>query len=611
MEFRYDTRDLRFIVKEWLPAEEVFACERFRDNFSLDDVDLYLNEGYKIAREVVFPINGPGDKIGARLENGGITPAPGYADVYRFLQANGWGSSSECMKLEGGMPLILYKMIHEMNTAACPAITSYIKLTSGAANLIIRFGTEQDKALFLPKMLSGDWQGTMCLTEPNAGSDVGDITTRACPTVDPRICRIQGTKAFITGGDAGICENTIHMVLARPEGGAPGSPGIGLYIVPRIRIHEDGSLGRPNGVATVSLEHKMGLKAQATVLLGFGENDDCLGIRMGPPPDEQGRSQGLAMMFHMMNESRIGTGHNANTQAAVAYAFASQYARERIQGRPFGVRDAGRVPIVEHEDIRRMLLDMKAHTEGIRAMIFKGFYYLDLQAHSADRAKAKACGALAEIFTPLVKCYASETSLPLIAGAIQILGGVGYTTEYPVEQYLRDSKILSIWEGTSFIHAMDLVNRKMRMNDGVPFANWMKAIDAFIQENRNAAGFAPEMENLAKGLASVKALKELYDSWYADLAEKRRLIPLNAVKTLFVCAQVQVAECLLEQALIAGRKLDELPDGDHERIFYTGKIAAARYYLNQILPQAFVQTEIIRNEDRIVLEVPEDALAVS
>lgn len=610
MEFRYDTRDLRFIVKEWLPAAEVFACERFRDNFSLDDVDLYLNEGYKIAREVVFPINGPGDKIGARLENGVVTPVPGYADVYRFLQGNGWGSSSECIQIDGGMPLILYKLIHEMNTAACPAITSYVKLTSGAANLIIRFGTEQDKALFLPKMLSGDWQGTMCLTEPNAGSDVGDIATRAFPTADPRICRIQGTKAFITGGDAGICENTIHMVLARPEGGAPGSPGIGLYLVPRIWINEDGSFGRPNDVATLTLEHKMGLKAQATALLGFGENDGCFGIRMGPPPDAQGRSQGLAMMFHMMNESRIGTGHNANTQASVAYAFASQYARERIQGRPFGVRDADRVPIVEHEDVRRMLLDMKAHTEGIRAMIFKGFYFLDLQANSADPAKARECGALAEIYTPLVKCYASEMCLPLIAGAIQILGGVGYTTEYPVEQYLRDSKILSIWEGTSFIHAMDLVNRKMRMNDGAPFANWMKAIGAFIEENRSAAGFASEMGNLDRGFACVKTLKGLYDSWYADLAEKRRLIPLNALKTLFVCAQVQVAQCLLEQALIAAHRLDELPEGEHARTFYAGKIASARYYLNQVLPQAFVQTEIIRNEERIVLEVPEEAFVV-
>ena len=610
MEFRYDIRDLKFIVTEWLPAEEVFACERFRNNFSLDDVEMYLNEGYKIAREVVNPINAPGDRIGAKLENGVVTPAPGYAEVYRFLQANGWGSSSECIGLEGGMPLILYKMIHEMNTAACPAVTSYIKLTSGAANLIIRFGAEEDKALFLPKMLSGDWQGTMCLTEPDAGSDVGDITTRAFPTTDPRVCRIQGTKMFITGGDAGTCENTIHMVLARPEGGAPGSPGIGLYLVPRIRVNTDGSLGAWNDVTTVSLEHKMGLKAQATALLNFGESDDCFGIRLGPPPDEKGRSQGLAMMFHMMNESRIGTGHNANSQAAAAYAFASRYALERIQGRLFGVRDARRVPIIRHEDVRRMLLDMKAHTEGIRAMIYKGFYYLDIQANAADRARAKTCGDIAEVYTPLVKCYASEASLALIAEAIQVLGGVGYTREYPVEQYLRDSKILSIWEGTSFIHGNDLVNRKMRMNDGVPFADWMQVIGAFIEENRNAAGFEREMANLAQGFACVQTLKSLYDSWYADPAEKRPLIPLNAVKTLFVCAQVQVAECLMEQALIARRRWEELPEKDHDRAFYAGKIASARYYLNQVLPQAFVQTEIIAHEDRIVLEVPEEALGI-
>ena len=468
MEFRYDTRDLKFIIKEWLPSAEVFACERFKDNFGVDDCDTYLSEGYKIARRVVSPINAPGDQAGVKLENGVVTPAPGYAEAYKFLQANGWGSSSECIRIEGGMPLILYKMIHEMNTAACPALTSYIKLTSGAANLIILFGTESDRALFLPKMLSGDWQGTMCLTEPNAGSDVGDITTRAFPTDDPLIYRIKGTKMFITAGDAGICENTIHMVLARPEGGAPGSPGIGLYIVPKIRVNADGSLGPSNDVTTVSLEHKMGLNAQATALLNFGENDACYGIRMGPLPDEKGCSRGLAMMFHMMNESRIGTGHNANCQAAAAYFFASQYATERIQGRPFGLKDAERVPIIQHEDVRRMLLDMKAHTEGIRAMIFKGFYYLDMQAHSADRERAKELGAIAEIYTPLVKCYASETSLSLIAEAIQVLGGVGYTREYPVEQYLRDSKILTIWEGTSFIHGVDLVNRKMRMDGRRP-----------------------------------------------------------------------------------------------------------------------------------------------
>ena len=214
------------------------------------------------------------------------------------------------------------------------------------------FGTEEDKALFLTKMLNGDWQGTMCLTEPNAGSDVGDIITKAFPTDDPGIYKIKGTKMFITGGDSGICENTIHMVLARPPGGAAGSPGLGLYIVPRFWVEQDGSLGRFNDVTTVGLEHKMGLKAQATALLSFGDNDECYGIRLGPPPDENGVSHGLAMMFHMMNESRIGTGHNANCQATAAYFYAAQYAAERIQGRPFGAGDAERVPIIKHEDVR-------------------------------------------------------------------------------------------------------------------------------------------------------------------------------------------------------------------------------------------------------------------
>ena len=610
MDFQYDTRDLLFILKEWLPSAEVFACDRFRDNFSVADCDAYLTEGYRIARRVVAPLNGPGDRTGVKLEKGVVTPAPGFAEAYRFLQANGWGSSSECIRIEGGMPLILYKMLHELNTAACPALTSYIKLTSGAANLIIQFGTDADRALFLPRMLSGDWQGTMCLTEPDAGSDVGDITTRAFPTDDPRVWRIKGTKMFITAGDAGICENTIHMVLARPEGGAAGSAGIGLYIVPKIRVNADGSLGPGNDVATVSLEHKMGLNAQATALLNFGENDGCHGIRMGPPPDEKGCSRGMAMMFHMMNESRIGTGHNANCQAAAAYFFAARYAAQRVQGRPFGLKAAQRVPIIRHEDVRRMLLDMKAHTEGIRAMIFRGFYYLDMQAHAADRTQAEKMGAIAEIYTPLVKCYASEASLALIAAAIQVLGGVGYTREYPVEQYLRDAKILTIWEGTSFIHGMDLVNRKMRMGGGAPFADWLNVIAAFAAEHRHARGFGQEMANLEKGCACVLALKASYDSWYANSGEKGQFIPLNAVGTLVVCAQLQVAQCLLEQALIAARRLGEVVAGDHERAFYAGKIASARYYLTQVLPQAFTRTEIIRAEDRTVLDCPEEAFTV-
>ncbi|MCX7983137.1 MAG: acyl-CoA dehydrogenase [Syntrophales bacterium] len=608
MEYKYDIRDLKFILKEWLPTEEVASCERFKDTFSMDDIDMLLTEGFKVAKEVLHPINAPGDKIGVKFENGKVTPVPGFKEAYQFLQQNGWGSTSECIMIETGMPLIMYKAIFEMNTGACPALTSCIKLTSGAANLLLRFGTERDKELFLPKMFSGEWQGTMCLTEPNYGSDVGDIITRAYPTEDPRIYKIKGTKMFITAGDQGHCENTIHMVLARPEGGAPGSPGIGLFIVPKIWVNEDGSLGEPNDVTTVRLEHKMGLHAQATAMLNFGDEDRCRGILMGPPPDAKGRSQGLAMMFYMMNESRIGTGHNANSQAAAAYYFASQFAQERIQGRPFGIKDADRVPIIKHEDIRRMLLDMKSHVDGIRAMIFKGFYYLDIEANSSNKEWAEKCGDYAAILTPIIKCYGSEASLGVIAQAIQVLGGVGYTQEYPVEQYLRDSKILTIWEGTSFIHAQDLVNRKMRMKGGQPFREWMAEVRSFAEKNKNAEGFTREMNKLLKGCDCMEEVATIYDQWYANMKEKRPLIPLYAMKALFVYAQVYVAYCLLEQALIAAKKLASCDD--YDRVYYEGKVATARYYANNILPQAFLTTEMIRNEDDTVISCPEEALIV-
>ncbi|MCK9275579.1 MAG: acyl-CoA dehydrogenase [Syntrophales bacterium] len=610
MEFKYDKRDLQFILKEWLPMEEVLSCSRFKDNFGLEDIDMYLNEGYKVAREVVSPINGQGDKIGAVLKEGIITAAPGYDRVYKFLQENGWGSASECIKLEGGMPLTLYKALFEMNSAACPAIMSYIKLTSGVANLLIEFGTEKNKAMFLPKLLNGDWQGTMCLTEPDAGSDVGDSITKAFPTSDPCIWRIKGTKMFITGGDAGICENTIHMVLARPEGGARGSAGLGLYIVPKIWVNEDQSLGKPNDVITAGIEHKMGLKAQATALLNFGENDECYGIRMGPVPDEKGRSKGLAMMFNMMNESRIGTGHNSNCQAAAAYSVASRYAMERIQGRPFGDANTDRVPIIRHEDIRRMLLDMKAVTEGIRAMIFKGFYYLDIQNNSDDKEKASVCRGLAAIFTPIVKGYGSEASLAVIAEAMQVLGGVGYTQEYPIEQNMRDSKILTVWEGTTFIHGNDLVGRKMRMNNGADFANWMAAIKDFIDSEKGNSRFQAEISRLAEAYGCLEEIKKCYEFWYGNMDKKKQFIPLNAVATLTACGQVQTAQCLLEQATVAYKKLKELSGCHYDRSFYEGKIAAARYYANQVLPNVFMLAHSIASEDATCLECPEEALVV-
>lgn len=607
MEFRYNMRDLKFILKEWLPTEEVLNFDRFKDSYSIDDVDAILTEAYKVAREVVSPINAEGDKNPVKFENGVVTSPPGYKEVFQFLQKNGWGSSSECIKLEGGMPLMLFKAASEPIGAACPAMGSNIKLTTGAANLIIDFGTETLKSRFLPKMLGGDWQGTMNLTEPSAGSDVGDALTKSYPTEDPKLWKIKGTKMFITAGDGSICENTIHMVLARPPQGTKGSAGLGLYIVPKIWVNEDGSLGKPNDVTTVAVEHKMGLNGSATCMLNFGENDGCYGTLVGPAPDELGRSKGLAMMFNMMNESRIGTGHNANNQASEAYALASQYTVDRIQGYIKGER----VPIIKHADVRRMLMDMKAHTEGIRAMIYKGFYNLDVANNSKDQEKAKECADIAAILTPLIKCYGSETAALMTAEAIQCLGGVGYTKDYPVEQYARDSKILTIWEGTSFIHANDLVGRKMTMKNGEPFKKWMESIKAFIDLNKNTAGLHKEFATLEKAYRSSEEVWQTIGSWQADKEEKRELINLYALRTLFVFAQLYVAMCLMDQAVVASKSLAGLSDDHFDRKFYKGKVASARYYVNNSLPNVFTIAGIIKNADDTVLEVPEEVLIVN
>lgn len=606
MEYKYNVRDLKFILKEWLPVEKVFSCDRFKDYYGLDDIDPIISEAYKVAREVISPINAEGDRNPVTFENGIVTNSPGYREVYQFIQKNGWGSASEVIDTEGGMPLVLYKAISEMFFAACPAMESNIKLTSGAANLIIRFGTKEDRARFVPKMLGGDWQGTMCLTEPSAGSDVGEALSRAYPTDDPRIYKIKGTKMFITAGDGTLCENIIHMVLARPKDGAQGSAGLGLYIVPKYWVNEDGSIGRFNDVTTIAIEHKMGLNGSATCMLNFGENDDCYGILVGDPPDEKGRSKGLSMMFHMMNESRIGTGHNAVSQASEAYALASQYALERVQGYEQG----DRVTIIKHADVKRMLLDMKSHTEGMRAMIYKGYYYLDIAENSSDQAKAKEYADFAAILTPLCKCYGSETTALMTSEAIQVMGGVGYTKEYPVEQYLRDSKILTIWEGTSFIHGNDLVGRKMTMKGGEPFKKWMANIKEFIDSNKGASVFKSEIDSLAKAYGCAYEIMNLIYSWHSNKAEKENLINLYAIRSLFVFAQLYVAMCLVDQALNAQKTMDGLPEDHFETNFYKGKVASAKYYVNNVLPNVYTLTEIIKNADTSVIELPEEALVI-
>lgn len=373
--------DHKFIFKEWLNLDKVFVLPRYK-NFSLSDIDIIIDQINKVAKEVIGPSNQDGDNVQVQFKDGKVAVPPSLHKAYWFVQENGWGSSNENKKEENALPTSLQMVVFENIYGANPSLAGYITMTTGAAKLIQTFGTETERKLFCTKMFSGQWTGTMSLTEPGGGSDVGDNTTKAYPTKDPRLFKIKGTKCFITGGDQDFSENIIHMVLARVEGAASGSKGLSLFIVPKIRVNSDGSLGKLNDVTTVSIEHKLGLRASATCVLNFGENDNCLGILLGNPPNQQGAGQGISQMFQMMNGARFRTGLSAMAVAASAYAYAVQYAKERTQGRPFTNPHGHRIPIIQHEDVRRMLLNSKSIIEGQRAMIAKTALMMDLAEHA-------------------------------------------------------------------------------------------------------------------------------------------------------------------------------------------------------------------------------------
>ncbi|MFH0809814.1 MAG: acyl-CoA dehydrogenase family protein, partial [Pseudomonadota bacterium] len=335
-----------------------------------------------MAKEVVAPTCDDAEGVGVKFENGKVTVPESMKNAYHFLQENGWGMHDPAEP--GVLPQIVQAACREYFNGANNTVHL---LTEGAARLIATYGRAEDKARFLPLMYKGKWGGTMCLTETGAGTDVGASVTKAFATETPQVYRIKGIKNFITGGDHDYTENIVHLLLARIEGGAPGTRGLSLFIVPKIWVKEDGSLGEANDVITLSIEHKMGIKGSVTAMLGFGENDGCRGILLGNPPNEKGFAEGIAQMFQMMNAARHNVGQVGLVLSTVAYNNAVQYAKERIQGKALTDPKGPDVPIIKHEDVRRMLLDQKATIDAMRALIYKNWYYIDLANHSDDAAE--------------------------------------------------------------------------------------------------------------------------------------------------------------------------------------------------------------------------------
>jgi len=479
---------------------------------------------------------------------------------------------------------------------------TYPGLAVGNGRLIEHFGTDEDRALFVEKMYTGVWGGTMCLTEPDAGSDVGWLRTKAIPdpeSEDPRIYRIEGTKRFITCGEHNLTENIIHLLLARIEGAPMGTKGISLFIVPKIWVNPDGSLGEPNDVICAGVEHKMGIHGSSTCTMNFGENGKCRGILLGEP------NSGMAKMFQMMNEARMGCGVQALGIAASAYDTARTYAKERIQGPPFTNRKGDRVPIIKHEDVRRALMMLKAGTEAMRAMIGNLFFLIDVSMYDPDEETRKLADARVGLLTPLVKAYCSDFGYMLTREGIHVLGGVGYCSEFPAEQYARDILIVSIWEGTNYIQSLDLVGRKLGLDGGKAFQDWIGEVMNFTSEHKDDPDFGKDFKLVYKAAQATGDFAMRYMKYFQD--GRFGLIPLSSKRFLECFAETVMGHLILQQGLIARDKLKEVKPDSADGIFYRGKMETARFFCRNILTNVFSRHTSLDQEDTSALDIPEEA----
>lgn len=603
--FIYDTSELKFIVKEWLDTEKLLDCDEYKDYYSVDDLDMFLDVAYKVARDVAAPANEAADTIGATLKDGNVYLPEAVKEAYYTVVETGMGPSAFNYEEEGHIPRLFNACQNEILTSAAACLILYWVTGGSAADVISTYGDDELKAKVLPNMFAGKWGGTMNLTEPGAGSDLGATSTKAFPTDTPGVYKIKGTKCFITSGDTDLWDNIIHLVLARIEGAREGTSGISLFAVPKNRFDDEGNITEWNDVSTVGLEEKMGLHGSATCMLAYGENNDCYGWLIGDPPGEDGRAKGLSQMFLMMNESRLSTGLMALSVAEQAFYNAREYAKIRVQGKKITDRKGPRVPIIEHEDVKRMLLHQKAVTEAMRALILKTYWYTDMALASSDPEVKKYCNDMYMINNPLCKAYASEMAWGLCGEAIQCYGGYGFIEEYPVAQLARDSKIYSIWEGTTFIQSMDLVGRKFNMDGGKPFQQWLSEIEQFIAQHKDDKNFAAEIKMLSEANSSfANILRLLKEKVEANQLEYQALW---ANRVMFAMSIVYCCMLLLDQAILAQQKLDE-GDTSFDPNFYKGKIASGRFYAMNEVPQVFAIESTMQNADTSVIELKPEYL---
>ncbi|MBF7010720.1 acyl-CoA dehydrogenase C-terminal domain-containing protein [Novosphingobium resinovorum] len=565
-------RDMRFVIHE-LHQDDGFGNLEALEEFSPDLVDAVLEEAAKVAQEVLLPLNRSGDIEGCVLENGVVRTPKGFKEAYEMFRDGGWCALASDPEWGGqGLPEAVNKMTEEMICSANLSFSLYPGLTHGGTTAIEAYASEDLKQFYLPKMVSGEWSGTMCLTEPHCGTDLGMLRTKAVPQEDGSY-KLTGAKIFISAGEHDLTPNIVHLVLARLPDAAEGVKGISLFLVPKYLPKDDGTPGPSNGVSVAAIEHKMGLKASATCQLNF---DESTGWIVGKP------GKGMEAMFKMMNTERVSVGVQGLGVGEAAYQSAVYYAKDRLQGRSLsGVKNPNGPadPIIVHPDVRRMLMTMRAYNEGCRALGGWVSRALDAEKHATDPAVKQNAEDFIALMTPVVKALFTDLGHESANLAVQVYGGHGYIAESGVEQYARDARIAMIYEGTNGIQALDLVGRKMPAHMGRYLRSFFHPVSAFVEANKADAQFGPMIAALEKAFGALQlstgtiAQKGMKDPEEAGAA---------ATDYLRLMGLVAMAYCFAKSAMIAR---DRLGEGSEDAGFYKAKLATAQFYFDRILPQ--------------------------
>ena len=595
-----DRRDVDFVLHDQLKVEELSKHDIFAE-FNRKTVDLIVSEARNLAIKEILPTQFEGDREGARFDNGRVTAPESFHKAWELFKEGEWLAMIEDPQWGGqGMPRVVALAASDYMNGANFAFMMYPGLTHGAGKLVETFGTDKQKALFLKKMYTGEWTGTMLLTEPEAGSDVGALTTSAVKN-DDGTYTITGSKIFISSGEHDLAENIIHPVLARIEGAPPGTSGISLFIVPKIWVNDDGSLGEPNDVVCTGIEEKMGIHGSGTCAMSLGSKGNCRGLLLGE------ENKGMRSMFLMMNEARLLVGIQAFACASAAYMYAVNYARQRVQGRHLlnmMDKSAPSVPIIQHPDVRRMLLTMKAYVEGMRSLLYYvGMCSDKILVADSEEEKARYQGII-DLLIPVAKGYVSDRAFDVCNLGVQIYGGYGYIKEYPMEQLLRDCRITPIYEGTNGIQAMDLLGRKLGLNKGKPIMDLMGEIQKTIAAGKaqpRVAEFAGKVESALNKLGEVAL-----HLGKTAMSPKVMAAFAHAYPFMEVSGDVVMAWLLLWRAVIAAERLDNGAK-KKDAAFYEGQLKSAEFFTSCILPVTLGKMDAVLAANSAAVDISEDA----